>query len=618
MLPENNSLTHLPDNNFSVYKSILHQAAFSFIIIDEHGNIKDANPATEKLLGYSLTELYQFSIEDILLTEHKNIITLLNSNPIEGNNKLRVIGKRKNQLEIFIEFTFISFESDSTHVKSHCLFLNEINTSFGLIEKDKIERIEKISTSSISNSNLDMMNENDAMRMFIDNLPFVVFQMNLYPDNSFHIGFVNKKMKSYSPSFNRDSVNANNDYLFLRVHPDDKERLIESMKYKLPFSEWNIEYRIFDENGEIRWTKGFSKPELMNDGITVSSYTCLMDITESKLAEQRLMSERGLLRTLIDNLPVAVFVKDKLGRKLIANKLDLANMGLKSEEEAIGKTDLEIFSHNTFHKGYQEDMQVLQSGQPVIDDPDVFYDENGNRMDVLVSKFPFSDNNRNLEGLIGICRNITEQKRVEEQLKLVDFAFRNSAVSIFLVKEDASFYDLNEMAHKTMGYTKEELMKLFIFDINPRADKSSWANLWQELRKNGIVSMNSKGKKKDGTIIDVEIKSTLIRYGDVELNCAYVTDITEKKKALEQLELADFIFRKVSTPIIVRLEDSSFLDFNQAALEMYGYTKEEMKMLTTEDLVVKANMAYSELWEKVKVLNKLEWESVHKKKMELK
>ncbi len=614
MLPDNNLSTNFPDNNFSVYKSILHQSAHSFVIINEEGKIIDVNSATEKLLGYTFSELIQLSIEDILFTKEKRIVTLLNSYQSVGDSKLKVVGKQKNQEEIFIEFTFITIEPDTQKPKAFCLFLNEINFLDKSIDKDNKDKLETISPSGDTFSFQELRIENELFRSFIDNLPFVVFQMNLYPDNHFHIGFVNKKMNSYSPSFNREAVNANNHYLFQRVHPDDKERLIESMRYKLPFSDWNIEYRIFDDNGEIRWTKGFSKPELMNDGMTVSSYTCLMDITESKLAEQRLMSERGLLRTLIDNLPVAVFVKDKLGRKLIANKLDVLNMGLNSEEEAYGKTDLEIFSHNTFHKGYQEDMHVLQTGKPVIEDPDVFYDRNGNRLDVLVSKFPFANKDNELQGLIGICRDITEQKRVEEQLKLVDFAFRNSAVSIFLVKEDASFYDINEMAQRTLGYTKDELMGLLIFDINPRADKTSWAYLWQELRKNGLVSMNSKGKKKDGTIIDVDIKSTFIKYGDIELNCAFVTDITEKKKTIEQLELADFIFRKVSTPIIVRLEDSSFLDFNQAALEMYGYTKDGMKLLKTEDLVVKADMTYSELWEKVKGQNKLEWESVHKRK----
>ncbi|MGA9408772.1 MAG: hypothetical protein WBW71_16685, partial [Bacteroidota bacterium] len=65
-----------------------------------------------------------------------------------------------------------------------------------------------------------------------------------------------------------------------------------------------------------------------------------------KKIEQKLLQERILLRTLIDNLPDAIFAKDTSCRKTIANPADVHNMGLHSEAEVLGKDDFELFPKN--------------------------------------------------------------------------------------------------------------------------------------------------------------------------------------------------------------------------------------------------------------------------------
>ena len=66
------------------------------------------------------------------------------------------------------------------------------------------------------------------------------------------------------------------------------------------------------------------------------------DITEHRQAQEKLERERILLRTLIDNLPDAIYVKDTAGRKTVANRADLRNMGCSSENEVLGKSLLVI------------------------------------------------------------------------------------------------------------------------------------------------------------------------------------------------------------------------------------------------------------------------------------
>jgi len=272
------------------------------------------------------------------------------------------------------------------------------------------------------------------LKRFTDNLPLVVFEIFLFPDGRFEFGFVNKEMQTFFPGFNREAVNADNSLLFVRVHPEDKSKLLDSIKNVFKFNVWDIEYRIV-ENGEIRWVKGFGRPEVGGNGDKITVCTYLRDITEKKLLDEKLNNERALLRTLIDNLPNAVFAKDTLGRKILSNKLDLKYMGVSSDAEVIGKTDLEIFNNERGKVGYAEDIEVIETGNPLLLKEGQLIHE-GELREIVISKIPLLDDNGNVNGLVGICRDVTDEKRVEHNLKLVDFTFRHSSTPILLIKEE--------------------------------------------------------------------------------------------------------------------------------------------------------------------------------------
>lgn len=141
------------------------------------------------------------------------------------------------------------------------------------------------------------------------------------------------------------------------------------------------------------------------------------DLSEQKLAEETIRQERILLRTLINHLPHAIYVKDNEGRKLIANAADLHLMNCASEDEVIGKTDLEIFKDENGPRGYAEDMRVLQTGKPLLNYEDCYSDEEGNQKWRLISKIPLYDEQRQIIGLVGIGQDITSRKAAEEEVK---------------------------------------------------------------------------------------------------------------------------------------------------------------------------------------------------------
>ena len=139
---------------------------------------------------------------------------------------------------------------------------------------------------------------------------------------------------------------------------------------------------------------------------------------ERRVAERtaELSRERLLLRTLIDNLPDCIYAKDTAGRKTLTNPADLNIFGCKTEAEAIGKSDFDLFPSEIAAKFVADDQQVIQ-GQPIINREEFFLDQAGQKHWLLTCKLPLRDQDGKIVGLIGIGRNITERKQSEEKLE---------------------------------------------------------------------------------------------------------------------------------------------------------------------------------------------------------
>ncbi|WP_343406307.1 PAS domain-containing protein [Candidatus Amarolinea dominans] len=141
------------------------------------------------------------------------------------------------------------------------------------------------------------------------------------------------------------------------------------------------------------------------------------DITERKRVEEAMTTERSLLRTLVDNLPDSVYVKDLAGRKTLANPADIRKMGVASAAEALGKTDFEVFPPDLAATFDADDQHVIQTGQPVLNREERFILPDGSQGWQLTSKAPLRDRAGQVIGLIGIGHDITERKRAEEALR---------------------------------------------------------------------------------------------------------------------------------------------------------------------------------------------------------
>ncbi|MFB9843226.1 PAS domain-containing sensor histidine kinase [Mucilaginibacter ginsenosidivorans] len=233
--------------------------------------------------------------------------------------------------------------------------------------------------------------------------------------NSVYFSMLGREINDYDLSGrkNLDSVWAE------LIHPEDRMEAVSCFFDYLvnPIGMYESFFRMKHADGSWVWicSRGSSLKDETTGKIT-SLIGTNVDVTGQKKAESDIQSEKILLRTLIDNLPDTIYVKDAEGRKIIANKADVACIGLNSEADVIGKNDIELFPGEIGERGYSNDMEVL-SGKPQLNKEEFFFDKDGKERWLSTSKVPVYGKSGVIDRILGIGHDITERKRSEEALK---------------------------------------------------------------------------------------------------------------------------------------------------------------------------------------------------------
>lgn len=267
-------------------------------------------------------------------------------------------------------------------------------------------------------------------------------------------------------------------------------------------------------------------------------HVLINDITERKKAEEELIRERKLLRTLIDNLPVTIYVKDVECRKVIANRADLDVIGLESEEEVIGKTDLDIFNNEIGKRGFADDKKVIENGVAVLNREEDFYDSKGIQRWLLTSKIPLTDENGKITGLVGIGRDISEQKQAQEKILKLSKGIEQSPASIEITDINGIIEYINPRFTQTTGYTEAEVIGKHARILKSGAmPEDAYRDLWKTISSGEVWKSELINRRKDGTLFWESITITSIK-NDKDIITNYIAvkeDITTRKQMETEL-----------------------------------------------------------------------------------
>ncbi len=180
----------------------------------------------------------------------------------------------------------------------------------------------------------------------------------------------------------------------------------------------------------------FDKPPFLKeerDLIDAVAHT-LSEAAARKEAEESLVQERNMLRTLIDNIPDSIYIKDTESRFMTGNKAVAQFMGAAKPDDLIGRTDSDFYSQELTGEFYGDEQEVVRSGKAIINKDEPNRNHKGELRWIMTSKLPLRDSKGKVVGIVGIGRDITERKKAEQHLKEAKEAAEaaNKAKSQFL------------------------------------------------------------------------------------------------------------------------------------------------------------------------------------------
>ncbi|MEO7597334.1 MAG: SpoIIE family protein phosphatase [Opitutus sp.] len=171
------------------------------------------------------------------------------------------------------------------------------------------------------------------------------------------------------------------------------------------------------KDASIAW--GSATKMLWRDdaGRVIGTFGLTRDATAVKQAEEKLVEERNLLRTIIDHLPARIYVKDTASHYLLNNLAHLVMLGIHAQEQALGRTTLDFFPNERGRQALVDDQQVLTSGQPILNQEKSDFGTGQQLHWSLTTKVPLKDLKGQLVGLVGISHDITRRKIAEDELQ---------------------------------------------------------------------------------------------------------------------------------------------------------------------------------------------------------
>jgi PAS domain S-box-containing protein len=271
------------------------------------------------------------------------------------------------------------------------------------------------------------------------------------------------------------------------------------------------------------------------------------DITERKKAEEALVESEKRFRDVAESALEWVWEVDTEGKYTYASPVVEKLLGYKPEE-ILDKHFYDLFIPEEREQLKEMALATFAAKQPLRELINRNFHKDGRIVYLSTSGVPILDKTGNLLGYRGADTDITERKKAEEALLESEKRFRQlfeSAADILILHEWGKIIEVNQQACLSLGYTREELLRMTIFEIEVGFSKKYLLERWdKEKSTSGVIEVNGVYRRQDGSTFPAEMRVSKFPYRGKNLRLVAGRDISVRKRAEEELRASEEALRK--------------------------------------------------------------------------
>ena len=261
------------------------------------------------------------------------------------------------------------------------------------------------------------------------------------------------------------------------------------------------------------------------------------------IQNQQIKDSPDFFKAIFEQNPAPTWISDRDGTLININPACCSMMNVLSGE-VIGKYN--IFEDNIVQQQQLQPLveSVLKEGKKV--EFTIKYDsaklsstalKNTKSLIFHVAASPLIDEAGKIIGAIFVHHDITRNVLLEDEFSFFRHIVENSSDAVFWIAKNGQIAYVNKQACQSLGYSKHELKKLYLWDIDPDYPPERWVQNWEKTAKTGRLYLETKHRRKDGCIFPVEIATLHLVHETEAFHVAFARDISMKK--LSQQKLAE-------------------------------------------------------------------------------
>ena len=355
---------------------------------------------------------------------------------------------------------------------------------------------------------------------------------------------------------------------------------------------------------------------ILHEGKPVAVQGIARDVTERKKLEEKLKDNEKFLDSIIENIPHTIFVKDAVEHRFLKVNKAAEDLFGFPKEQLLGKNDYDFFSKENADFFISKDNEVIQSGKMQdIPEEAIQTGKLGKRF-LHTKKIPVYDDVGNPAYLLGISEDITERKKLEEDLHLTHFSIEKVSDAVVWIDINGNFVRANESVCKLLNMDKNTILKMSVKNFTREYSEVEWRTFWDNSKQSKSFIGEYSIELMPGKPQQIEILVNHIEYSGKEYLVVFARDITRRKIIDAELRKLSRAVDQSIVSIIITDKNGNIEYVNPQFEKDSGYSS--IEVLGKNPRILQSGRTgkkvYKEMWSLI--LNDKEWrgEILNKKK----